>query len=102
MKKIRLSDLEKVAKVTINDLTDYVDGQENTGGRYAYRTHFNRISWNKWAVTYSNSSDFFSCPYCGNWGDACGCDRPQVISSLELLLELSSIEEKEDFFLNLF
>ena len=99
--KIRLKDLEKVNKVIVNDYTDYESNSCNTGGNYADYTCFTRVGWSQWAVTYSNSSSFYSCPYCGNWGDSCGCDEPQIISSLELLIELSSFRETEDEFIEL-
>ena len=98
--KITLKELERFKKVTINDFSDYEQEKSHDGGRYGFWTNFNRVGKN-WEVTYGTTADFDFCPYCGNWGDSCGCDEPQIISSLELLIELSSFRETEDKFIEL-
>lgn len=98
--KITLKELERFKKVTINYFSDYETEKSHDGGRYGFWTNFNRVGKN-WEVTYGTTADFDFCPYCGNWGDSCGCNEPQIVSSLELLIELSSFRETEDEFIEL-
>ncbi len=89
-----LKELERFKKVTIYDFSDYEPEKSHDGGGYGFWTNFNRVDKN-WEVTYGTTADFDFCPYCGNWGDSCGCDEPQIISSSDLLIEISSFRETE-------
>lgn len=94
-----LKELERYKKVIINDFSDFEAEKSRDGGRYGFWTNFNRVDDEKWEVTYGTTADFDFCPYCGNWGDSCGCDEPQIISSSDLLIELSGFRETEDKFI---
>lgn len=89
--------LNGVKKVTIVDWSEYDPNLCCNGGKYMYETTYHRRSSGEWDVLYSTSADFEFCPYCGMFGDGCGCTHPEQSTTAEVMKQISSAKDDPDF-----
>ena len=64
-------EVRRAAQVIIRDLSNYDWRRCHNGGCYAFTTHYERISKDKWAVWYGTSSEF---GYCSVFGEFRECE----------------------------
>lgn len=97
--KKSLEKLEKGSIVTVTDYSEYKEGSSNTGGNYSYTERYKKLENDKWEVSYSTSSVFYYCPYCGYFASGeCSCyEEYEEISSEELAGILKYAWEDPDF-----
>ena len=90
-------DLSMVKKVTVVNWTDYDPNLCCNGGKYLYETIYRRRNDGKWDILYGTSADFEFCPYCGMFGDSCGCDHPEQASMDDVQSEMVRYKDNPNF-----
>ena len=88
--------LRDVNRVDITNWSEYDPDRCNNGGGYSYTTIYRRDG-DRWSITYSTSVDFEYCPYCGKFGDDCGCTHPEYISTDALVRTIEVHKGNSDF-----
>lgn len=92
--------LRDVNRVGITNWSEYDPDRCNNGGAYSYTTIYRRDG-DRWSINYSTSADFEYCPYCGNFGDDCGCTHPEYISTDALVRTIDAHKCNPDFTIEL-
>lgn len=68
-------------KIRINDFSSYDERFCNNGGAYGFWVDYVEQPDGQFAVYYGTTAEFDYCPYCGRFGDDCGCGGPELISA---------------------
>lgn len=87
-------------RIKISDYTNYDWRTCFNGGGYAFFTTYREMPDGRFRVEFDTTADFEYCPFCGCFGDSCGCgdmDDPWTyVSKEEALLAYKEAKDRND------
>ena len=108
MKKLNL---DGINRVRFYDYTEYEGEKANNGGCYGFWIEYNRISPEKWEISYGTTAEFEYCPVCGSFNDhfegedCCydsgySCGEYDTVTEQELIKLINEFTETDNKFID--